>query len=474
MTDTPPLDQLRMWPRLTEGSHFSVLAVPLAALLSPYLQSGFSALFAVGVVAAIRALMQWLVTKTGLNFSVTAEIQQGDPVYDWVLLLLTQEEVWKGPRDFTVTAASLHSAHVVELDPRREVRDPASYCPKYGVPQIFRWKGIWIVFVHESSRDAGGGVSAAREKSRIVLTLYSRYVSALSEFVQDAHSRYLEASKQDIIVHLAEPAHWGPWVCSVVLPQGALNELLDDLQEFLKSADWYRNAGIPYRRGYLLYGPPGTGKTSTVHVVAGALGLEIYSLSLAADFVDDAYLQRAVAAIPKKSIFLLEDIDCAFPSREEWHRAQKAQPHGELSLRSPATLAGVLNVLDGMSSEEGMIFFATTNHVNRLDPALIRPGRIDHRVLFELATANQAKGLFVRLYSHERFRDVSPSLDVLASRFSSWIPSGQLSTAEIQLYLLLHKNDPQAAADGAALYFGAQLARQMEQGHTQPSQRDGS
>jgi len=93
--------------------------------------------------------------------------------------------------------------------------------------------------------------------------------------------------------------------------------------------------------------------------------------------VDDSVLQRAVAAIPKESIFLIEDIDCAFPSREEADETSLNQsfmsPYPGLVVpgmvpgkrKSNVTLSGLLNVLDGVGSEEGKLFFATVRHQNR-------------------------------------------------------------------------------------------------------------
>lgn len=156
---------------------------------------------------------------------------------------------------------------------------------------------------------------------------------------------------------------------SIVLPEGVIEDLLEDAQEFIKSEDWYAEAGIPFRRGYLLHGPPGTGKSSTIYGLAGELGSEIYSLSLSSPFVDDAFLNRAVSSIPKHSIFLLEDIDCAFPARNEVEdqiSAMSGYPvqniHGP-NRRSAVTMSGLLNVLDGVGSEEGKIFFATVSYV---------------------------------------------------------------------------------------------------------------
>jgi chaperone BCS1 len=88
--------------------------------------------------------------------------------------------------------------------------------------------------------------------------------------------------------------------------------------------------------------------------------------------VDDSVLQRAVAAIPKDSIFLIEDIDCAFPSREDGDDSPVGpsymSPYSGMVVpgmmqgkvrKSNVTLSGLLNVLDGVGSEEGKLFFAT-------------------------------------------------------------------------------------------------------------------
>ena len=86
--------------------------------------------------------------------------------------------------------------------------------------------------------------------------------------------------------------------------------------------------------------------------------------------MDDSVLQRAVAAIPKDSIFLIEDIDCAFPSREDGDDSSPAfmSPYPGMVVpgmmpgktrKSNVTLSGLLNVLDGVGSEEGKLFFAT-------------------------------------------------------------------------------------------------------------------
>lgn len=146
--------------------------------------------------------------------------------------------------------------------------------------------------------------------------------------------------------------------------------LCDDIQKFQNSEEWYQKRGIPYRRGYLLYGPPGTGKTSFTLAVAGALKLNICYLNLSSGRLDDDDLNDVLSSAPDNSIILLEDIDAIFVQRES-----VTQGH-----QRGVSFSGLLNALDGVRSQEGSILFMTTNHREKLDPALLRPGRCDVHV----------------------------------------------------------------------------------------------
>jgi chaperone BCS1 len=91
--------------------------------------------------------------------------------------------------------------------------------------------------------------------------------------------------------------------------------IINDINRFLSSAEWYINKGVPYRRGYLLYGPPGTGKTSFVQAIAAKLNLNICYLNLSGGNMDDDGLNGLLNSAPMRSIILLEDIDAIFVER---------------------------------------------------------------------------------------------------------------------------------------------------------------
>lgn len=161
---------------------------------------------------------------------------------------------------------------------------------------------------------------------------------------------------------------------SVVLDTGIANRIVNDCQEFIANVAWYSDRGIPYRRGYLLHGPPGCGKSSFITALAGELERGICVLNLSDRSLSDDRLNHLLAIAPQQTIILLEDIDAVFVSREETKEV-KAAYQGLNSV----TLSGLLNALDGVASSEGRILFMTTNYLDRLDPALIRPGRVDFK-----------------------------------------------------------------------------------------------
>jgi mitochondrial chaperone BCS1 len=180
---------------------------------------------------------------------------------------------------------------------------------------------------------------------------------------------------------------------SVVLDSNIANEIIEDIDKFLNSGDWYISKGVPYRRGYLLYGPPGTGKTSFVQAIASQMNLNICYLNLSGGNMDDDGLNSMLNCSPMRSIILLEDIDAIFVERTSVQEQSQR--------RQRITFSGLLNALDGVRSQEGRILIMTTNHREKLDAALLRPGRADMQIQLNYASEKQMKGLFKKFYSEE-------------------------------------------------------------------------
>lgn len=189
-------------------------------------------------------------------------------------------------------------------------------------------------------------------------------------------------------------SRWGGWsdrsdlptrsIDTIVLPDGQMERLISHLDGFFNDEADYARTGTPYHTGILLSGPAGTGKTSIFRALAAHFNLDLYLLPLA-DLESDADLMRTVADVPAGSLLLIEDADVysVVEDRDDGptdstgkskKRRKKADP-GPTS--ATTTLSGLLNSLDGIATPHGLIVGLTTNHLDRLDSAIIRPGRID-------------------------------------------------------------------------------------------------
>lgn len=225
--------------------------------------------------------------------------------------------------------------------------------------------------------------------------------SILQRFMETALQTMLVESVQGLLnVYVKHPWFNSVWIKAtskerrrqdtLVLDENLAEYVLEDMRSFFttKTAEWYHNAGIPYRRGYLLHGPPGCGKTSFAQVLAGELGLEICLINLSNMELQDDGLAELLRCAPPKSMLLLEDVDAVFVDRE-----------GVGKGRSGVSFSGLLNALDGSAAQEGCVIVLTTNHKDRLDEALIRPGRCDVHVHIQKATQEQAKRMFCRFFA---------------------------------------------------------------------------
>ena len=220
---------------------------------------------------------------------------------------------------------------------------------------------------------------------------------------------------------------------SIVLRPGRAKRMIADATVFLASEDWYADRGIPYRRGWLLYGSPGTGKTSFVIALAGLLNMPIYVLNLNAVSTDGA-LANALSSVSKRAVLLIEDVD-ALNSQITHKRSKKQTKNAEDRLST----SGLLNAIDGVMATEGRLLVMTTNHPDKLDPALTRAGRIDLKEEFELADRDDAWNLFCLFFG---------PINYLRQDFlTSFGPRRREQPAQLQELFIRHRDDPAAVID---------------------------
>ncbi|KAI3944729.1 hypothetical protein MKW98_021187 [Papaver atlanticum] len=198
-------------------------------------------------------------------------------------------------------------------------------------------------------------------------------------------------------------------------------EIIDDLETFRLGKDYYLQIGKPWKRGYLLYGPPGTGKSSMIAAMAKLLNYDIYDLELTA-VKDNSELRNLLHDTSNKSITVIEDVDCSLnltgkrkkkkkkDDKDEKDPVKEKEDEEEEEEKSDSkvTLSGLLNVIDGLWSacgKERIIVF-TTNYVEKLDPALIRSGRMDKHIEMSYCCYEGFKVFaknYLNLDSHELF-----------------------------------------------------------------------
>ncbi|VFQ95681.1 unnamed protein product [Cuscuta campestris] len=206
---------------------------------------------------------------------------------------------------------------------------------------------------------------------------------------------------------------------------GKKKDIVDDLIAFKEGGDFYARIGKAWKRGYLLYGPPGTGKSTVIAAMANLLNYDIYDLELAS-VGDNTRLKQLLAQTTSKSIVVIEDIDCSLDITGNRNKNSMENPRVSIENNneecppsksqggrgvSKVTLSGLLNVIDGLwstySGERVIVF--TTNHVEKLDPALTRRGRMDKHIELSYCTFEGFKVLarnYLGLEDHPKFGSI--------------------------------------------------------------------
>lgn len=271
--------------------------------------------------------------------------------------------------------------------------------PGIGVHWL-RYQGVWIRidYVRDEQK-----VYADEPFETITLSTLASYKKVVLTLLNEARLFCCSSSSEMISVYVVN-AKYKTWemfgnsrrmrdLDSVILPHSFKETLLKDIHRFLSRRQWYEKRGIPHRRGYMLHGSPGSGKTSFIKALAGSIAHNICILNLAEPTLTDESLLELLSELPSKSIIVLEDVDAAFGRRNEAKDEQKPK----------VTFSGLLNALDGVASANSFILFMTTNHLERLDPALVRPGRTD--MIFELPDAKpaQVKEMLLHFYFSDLF-----------------------------------------------------------------------
>lgn len=445
------------------------------ALFDNPLFAGGVGLASIGAVAAFGR--KGLIMAAGVarrRLLVNVEISKQDPAYPWILAWLSQPRPQTGFLASRITRIhNLSVSTTTTMSNSSNNRNsgtsggpgPTHFFlqPGYG-RHVVKHKHAYIAVNREKHNTANMNTGEPHEI--VQLTTLWAHRDVFEDVFAEAHTLAAKAHEGKTIVYAARGMEWAPLgdprkkrpLASVVLDEGVKEAIVADIRDFLGRQQWYVDRGIPYRRGYLLYGPPGSGKSSFIQALAGELDFSVAMINLSEMGMTDDKLAYLLTKLPKRSILLLEDADAAFVNR----RQRDADGYSGATV----TFSGLLNALDGLAAGEERIAFLTTNHIDRLDPALIRPGRVDMMMRIGEATRYQAGAMWDRFYgdmdkdgsARERFLQRLDELG-LFGREGEEKGEGQggeeatkdrhTSTAAIQGLFLFNKNDMEGAIEMA-------------------------
>ena len=358
---------------------------------------------------------------------------------------------WIASQTFAHQAQSL----LVHVGRRRGKDDgaekkPLSYSPWDG--RFFFFHKNHLLWFRSTEKDMG-----FRRKEVISVSCFGRSPAILKELFDECRSEYLKSMENKTPIFENRDGKWRRMkagnirpISTVIMNEEEKTELLEDIKSFFapRSRAWYSARGIPYRKGYLLYGPPGTGKSSLCLSIAGHFDQEIYVLNVSD--VDAKSLGALFADLPPSCVLLLEDVDAVgvTQSRQAQTETSQVKPSLAEAAKSKLSLSDLLNAFDGVSPHEGRLLLMTTNHIELLDVALIRPGRADKKVELRNADRDMTRRLFCLVFKQlkddisdlEKPAEDDETVNRLANEFAHKVPELEFSPAEIQSFLVEHRH----------------------------------
>jgi mitochondrial chaperone BCS1 len=345
----------------------------------------------------LSGLWAWGKRAGSIDMRFNSEMADYDAV---VRFVATNMIVEKFTRSYTYSTEA-HWDHADQTEKVNHHGLTAGYGTHLG-----RYRGRYVIIDRSLDTDRKG-----RGKEYLNLTFVGRERSIVRQFAEDIR---LEVGKtRDVTsyvqVFINNNSYWERMsrlpvrrVSSVITRHHDGEAIIDAIRAFEARRESNHAKGLPHHLGIMIHGAPGCGKSSLIHAVASELGRSIYYLNLGS-IEKDSELTSLLSGTRNwnEVLLVIEDIDAAgvkvnrtegssesgsaAPKKRRWGRKKEEITENKSSTDSgesdsPISLSALLNVLDGILCPDGLVAIATTNHREKLDPALLRAGRFDHTI----------------------------------------------------------------------------------------------
>lgn len=297
------------------------------------------------------------------KFFTVLSVHSQSPAYSELIQIISTKSLLKKSRKLSLIDMDLSDEGTLH------------YSLGYGTLYMF-WKGRLFTLQRSSKKQEGGSNVSMSLLEDLTISVFLGTQKHLDDFLKNL-IRERDQDKTSISLHVS--VSW--WLNlnkikkryydSLFLPDKLKESLREDVTLFRDSQKAYEDKSLKWKRGYLFHGIPGTGKSSLAHWIASELDFGIYVFNLKG-IREEADFYQMFLQVPVKSVILLEDLDTLQFTQQ---RRKNAKNSTEF-----LSLSSLLNVLDGVLARSGIVTVITTNHLDQLDKALIRPGRMDYIV----------------------------------------------------------------------------------------------
>lgn len=255
-----------------------------------------------------------------------------------------------------------------------------------------KYKGIEFEVTKSDNSIDSKGKKTSLQEDILEFTIEKKNRKILKEFFREVIQTYYESNlKKGLRVFSANS--WGGWEIitdslnkdleGVFIDQEDKDYITKDIDNFLSKKEKLKEKGIPYKRNFLFHGVSGTGKTTLIKALATKYRRDIYFFSMNRSMDNNDFIQT-INDIQSGSFIVIEEVDVIFNQREK--------TEGNVSFDV------FINALDGIVSKEDSIIFMTTNHIEKVDEALMRPGRVDTQLEFKEGEFSHFKAMAEFIY----------------------------------------------------------------------------